>query len=91
MFDRACYRLNLSFDLELPTRTIKTYINFHKGLICAKPELHESGVLQGLLLGPLLFSFHLLPLGSTLRKHGISFHCFAAGSQIYVDPRQEGA
>ena len=72
------------FSSYLNARTQTVIIN----AATSPPKPLSTGVPQGSVLGPILFTLYMSPLGDLIREKGCHYSCYADDTQLYINIRR---
>ena len=88
-------RLRLSFGISgVVLRWLESYLTECNQTVLAggrasQPTVLKYGVPQGSVLGPVLFTMYIMPLGHVIRHHNTLYHLFADDTQLHKSSSPE--
>ena len=88
-------RLRLSFGISgVVLRWLESYLTERNQTVLAggrasQPTVLKYGVPQGSVLGPVLFTMYITPLGHVIRYHNTLYHLFADDTQLHKSSSPE--
>ena len=84
------HRLHHRFGLsDTVYRWIQSYLSLRSQCVQingsqSSDSMLHWGVPQGSVLGPLLFTTYIYPIGEIIRRHNLSYHLYADDCQVYT-------
>ena len=88
--DRLIHRLSNRLNItDTDLMWVRSYLSDRKNRVCITGESSAttkmiSGMPQGSVVGPWMFTNYVLPIGDIIKHYRLSYHLYADDSQIYT-------